>query len=77
MVSGHSQSLQLTGLGKPLPLICQQQPRLNYKRSMYSVHMKGAPRAPSLWMIGEAVPLDPIGHLTTLGHTTKSQSTSI
>ena len=43
VVSGHSQSLQLTGLGKSLPLTCQQQPRLNYKRRVYSAHMKGAP----------------------------------
>ena len=28
VVSGHSQFLQLTGLGKSLPLICHQQPRL-------------------------------------------------
>ena len=41
VVSGHSQSLQLTGLGKSLPLICQQQPRSNYKRRMYSAHTKG------------------------------------
>ena len=41
VVSGHSQSLQLTGLDKSLPLICQQQPRLNYKRRVYSAHMKG------------------------------------
>ena len=41
-VSGHSQSLQLTGLGKSLPLICQEQPRLNYKRRVYSALTKGA-----------------------------------
>ena len=41
VVSGHSQSLQLTGLGKFLPLICQQRPRLNYKRKVYSAHTKG------------------------------------
>ena len=41
--SGHRQPLQLTGLGKYLPLICQQQPRLNYKRRVYSAHTKGAP----------------------------------
>ena len=38
VVSGHSQSLQLTDLGKYLPLICQQQPSLNYKRRVYSAH---------------------------------------
>ena len=43
VVSGHSQSLQLTGLGKSFPLICQQQPRLNYKRRVYLAHMKGIP----------------------------------
>ena len=37
--SGHSQSLQLTALGKPLPLTCQQQSRLNYKRRLYIAHM--------------------------------------
>ena len=47
MISGHSQSLQLTGLGKSLPLTCQQQPRLNYKRRVYSAHAKGTPRVPS------------------------------
>ena len=48
VVNAHSQSLQLTGLGKPLPLICQQQPRLNYKRRVYSAHMKGEPQILSL-----------------------------
>ena len=42
VVSGHSQYLQLTGLGKSLPSICQQQSRLNHKRRVYSAHMKGA-----------------------------------
>ena len=40
--------MQMTGLGKFLPLICQQQPRLNYKRRMYSAHTKSAPQIPSL-----------------------------
>ena len=35
------QSLQLTGLGKFLPLICLLQLRLNNKRRVYSSHMKG------------------------------------
>ena len=49
VVSGHSLSLQLTGLGKcPHHLTCQQQTRLNYKRRVYSAHTKGAPRVPSL-----------------------------
>ena len=58
VVSSQSQSLQLTGLRKSFPLICQQQSRLNYKRRVYSAHMKGVP-----WVIGEVVPLDPVGHL--------------
>ena len=32
LVSGHSQSLQLTDLDKSLPLACQQQSELNYMR---------------------------------------------
>ena len=48
VISGHSQSLQLTGLGKSLPLISQQQPRINYKRRVYSAHTKGVPQVPSL-----------------------------
>ena len=36
VVSVHSQFSQLTGLGKSLPLTCQQQSRLNYKRRVYS-----------------------------------------
>ena len=48
VVSGHRQSLQLTGLGKSLPLICQQQPRLNNKRRVYLAHMKGAPQVLNL-----------------------------
>ena len=48
VVRGHSQSLQLTGLDKSLPLICQQQPNLNYKRRVYSAHTEGTPQIPSL-----------------------------
>ena len=33
-------------------MICQQQPRLNYKRRVYSAHRKG-----TAWVIREAVPL--------------------
>ena len=62
VVSGHSQSLQLTGLGKSLRLICQQQSRLNHKRrvtqSTRRVHLEYP-----VWVIGETVPLDPTGHL--------------
>ena len=43
VVSDHSQSLQLIGLGKSLPLISQQQLKLNYKRRVYSDHTKGVP----------------------------------
>ena len=62
VVSGHSKSLQLTGLGTSLPLICQQQSRLNYNRRVCLAHTKGTPQVPSLGD-GEAVPLDPMGHL--------------
>ena len=62
VVSCHSQFLKLTGLNKFLPSICQQQPRLNRKEKVYSAHTKGAPWVPP-WVIGEARPLDPTGHL--------------
>ena len=42
VISGLNQSLQLTGLSKSLPVICQQQPRFDYKRRWYSCHMKSA-----------------------------------
>ena len=73
--SGHSQSLQLTGLGKSLPLICQQQLRLNNKRREYSTHTKGAPQVPSLGDRG-GYATGPYGTPTTLGHSTKTQSHS-
>ena len=38
VVSGHSQSLQLTGLGKSFPLMCWQQSGLNYKRKVNKTH---------------------------------------
>ena len=62
MVSGPSQSLQLPGLDKSLPLICQQQPRLNHKRGVYSAHKKGHLKYPA-WTMEEAVQLDPMGPL--------------
>ena len=62
VVSGRSQSLQLTGLSKCLPFSYQQQLRLNYKRRMYSAHMKVHLKY-AAWVIGEALPLDSIGHL--------------
>ena len=46
VVSGHSHSFQLTGLGVSLLLIFQQQPRFNYKMRVYSDHMKGTPQVP-------------------------------
>ena len=54
----HSQYLKLTGLGKSLPLTCQQQSKLNYKRRVHPTHMKEPFQVPSL-----AVPLDLRGHL--------------
>ena len=74
VVSGHSQSLQLTGLDKSFPLICQEQPRLNYKR-VYSTHMKGTPQIPSLGDRGGCT-TGPFRTPTTLGHTTKTRSHS-
>ena len=75
MVSGHSQSLQLTGLGKSLPLTCQEQPRLNYKRTTYSAHTKGTPQVPSLGDRGGCA-TGPYRTLATLDHATKTQSQS-
>ena len=73
VVSDHSQSLQLIGLGKSLPLISQQQPMLNYKRRVYSAHTQDIPQVPSYgdkggWATG------PYRTPTTLGNTTKTQS---
>ena len=75
VVSGYSQSLQLTGQGKSLPLISQQQPRLHYKRRVYSAHTKGTPRVPSLGVRGGCASR-PYKTPTILGHTTKTQSQS-
>ena len=77
VISGHSQSLQLTGLGKSFPLVCQQQPKLNHKRRVYSAHTKGAPPVPSFGNRGGCA-TGPYRTPTTLGHTTKrwSQSSS-
>ena len=75
VVSGHSQPLQLTGLGKALPLICQQQPRLNYKRRAYSAHTKGTPHIPSLGD-GEGCATGPYRTTTILGHVSKTRSHS-
>ena len=57
----------LTGLGKALPFICKQQPRLNYKRRVYSAPMypgctsqvyPGRVHLEYLaWVMREAVPL--------------------
>ena len=73
--SGHSQYLQLTGLGKSLLLFCQQQPSLNYKRRVYSAHTKGAPWILSLRARGGCA-TGPYRTPTTLGHTTKTESHS-
>ena len=75
VVSGHSQSLQVTDLYKSFPLICQQQPRLNYKRRVYSAHTKGAPRVPSSCNKGGCA-TGPYRTSATLGHTTKIRSQS-
>ena len=71
VVCGPSQSLQLTGLGKSFALICQQQPRLNYKRRVYSVHMECAPQVPSLGDRGSCA-TGPYRTSTILGYTTKT-----
>ena len=75
VVSGHSQSLQLTGLGRSLPLTCQQQPKLKYKRRVYPAHTKGTPQMPSLSVKG-GYATGPYRTLTTLGPTTKTWSQS-
>ena len=74
VVSVHNQFLQLTGLGKSLPLTCQQQSSLNYKRRVYSTHTKDTPRVPSLGDRGGCA-TEPRTS-TTLGHTTKTGSHS-
>ena len=75
VVSGHSQSLQLTGLSKFLPLICQKQPKLNYKRKVHSAHKK---RCISSIQCGDrgGCATGPYRTPTTLGHTTKTWSQS-
>ena len=75
VVRGHRQSLQLTGLGKFLPLTCQEQLRLNYKRRVYSVHMKGTPRVHSMDDRGVCA-TGPYRTPTTLGRETKTGSQS-
>ena len=75
VVRGHSQSLQLTGLGKSLTLTCQQQSRLNYRRRVCTAHMKGAVQVPSLGDRGVCATV-PCRTLATLGHTTKTGSHS-
>ena len=72
-VSGHSQSLQLTGLGKYLPLTCQQHQRTTTRRGrrVYSAHMKGTSRVSSLGDRGSCA-TGPCRTPTTLGYTTKT-----
>ena len=75
VVNGHSQSLQLTGWDKSLPLTCQQQSCLSNKRRVYSAHRKGTPLIPSLVDRGGCS----TGHYripTTLGPITKTGSHS-
>ena len=72
VVSGHSQSSQLTGLGKSHPLTCQQQSRLNYKRRVYLPYTKDASQVPSLGDRGGCA-TGPYRMPTTLGHTTKTK----
>ena len=75
VVSGYSQSLQMTSLDKSLPITCQQQPRLNYKRRMYSANMKGVPQVPSLGDRG-GCSIGPYRISHTLDHANKSGSHS-
>ena len=62
VVRGHSQSLQPTGLAKFLPLTCQRQSRLNYRRREHTAHTVGTPGLPVLVM-EKAVPQGPTAHL--------------
>ena len=54
-------------LGKSLHLIYQQQPKLNYKRRVYSAHMKGTSQVPSLGDRGVCA-TGPYRIHTELGH---------
>ena len=65
--------MQLTGLGKSLPLTCQQKLRLNYKRRVNSDHVKGTSRVLSLGDRG-GYATGPYRTPTTLGHATKTES---
>ena len=62
VVSSQSQSLQLTGLGKSLPLTCQQQEGLIARGGYIQPTQKVYFKYPA-WVIGEAMPLDPTIHL--------------
>ena len=68
VISCHSQCLQLTGLGRSLPLICQQQPSLLTRGE--SAHTKGAPRVLSFSDRGGCATV-PYRTPTALGHSTK------
>ena len=72
VVRGHSQPLQLTGLGKSLPLTYQQQSRLNYKRWVYSAHTKGTPQVLSLGDRRACAPAPCRTPTTLLDHATKT-----
>ena len=51
---------------KSLPLLRQQQSRLNYKRKVYTAR-EGAHLQCPVWVIGEAVPSNPTEHLLHTG----------
>ena len=67
--------LAVDWLGKIPPIDLPQQLRLNYKRRVYSAHMKGMPRIPSLGDKG-GYATGPYRIPTTLGHATKTVSHS-
>lgn len=50
--------------GQSLPLTCQQQSRLTYNRTAYTIHTRDMSRAPERHNITwEILPLGPTGHL--------------
>ena len=73
LARGHSQAYQLSGLGKSLPLTCQQQSGLIYKRREYLAYMKDTPQVPSLGDRGGCA-TGPYRTPTSLGHATKTWS---
>ena len=67
--------LAVDWLGKIPPIDLPQQLRLNYKRRVYSAHMKGAPQVHSLGDRGGCV-IGPYRTPTILGYATKTGSHS-